>query len=211
MTQHLKHLQRHIPDLLNMDMLDIGCGRGKFMEEVIRGGGYIAGIEMNGIYIEEANVAPITQGVAEDLPFENKQFRFVNISETLEHVDFPEEVLKEAHRVLSRPGYGYLSVPNRYGMFDPHFKLWFLNWIPRRFCNLFIGMMRKHKVYTYNDGYQRLDEMHYYTYGQITHLLNQIGFKYEDIRLKQVKGLKKLLYLMIRPFYFNTFHFLLRK
>jgi ubiquinone/menaquinone biosynthesis C-methylase UbiE len=46
----------------------------------------------------------IRPGVAESLPFEDESVDFVNAYSVLEHVDDPDQVLREAFRVLRRPG-----------------------------------------------------------------------------------------------------------
>jgi SAM-dependent methyltransferase len=46
----------------------------------------------------------IRPGVAESLPFEDESVDFVNAYSVLEHVDDPDLALREAFRVLRRPG-----------------------------------------------------------------------------------------------------------
>ena len=46
----------------------------------------------------------IRPGLAESLPFENESVDFLNAYSVLEHVDDPDQVLREAFRVLRRPG-----------------------------------------------------------------------------------------------------------
>ena len=46
----------------------------------------------------------IRPGVAESLPFEDESVDFVNAYSVLEHVDDPDQVLREVFRVLRRPG-----------------------------------------------------------------------------------------------------------
>lgn len=49
---------------------------------------------------------------SERLPYKDESFDLVLISEVLEHVFFPEKVLREAHRVLKKGGYFILTYPN---------------------------------------------------------------------------------------------------
>ena len=46
----------------------------------------------------------IRGGVAEAMPFEDESIDFVNAYSVLEHVDDPDQVMREAFRVLRRPG-----------------------------------------------------------------------------------------------------------
>lgn len=51
-------------------------------------------------------------GNAEDLPFEDGKFDFILIAEVVEHLENPEKVLSEAHRVLMPNGYLLVTTPN---------------------------------------------------------------------------------------------------
>ncbi len=225
---HLEHLKRLIPGLLNGRLLDLGAGKGKLLLAVAEERGNIVGLEYNPVYIAEAQrklqerglSVEIIEGKAEDLPFADESFDFINMSELVEHVQSPELVLHEALRVLRPGGSIYVSVPNRFGAFDPHFHLWLINWMPRSIVNNVLKLLNKHKDYSPAAGHQRLTEMHYFTFHRFKRLAITIGFEAEDIRLRRLarlsniptlRGILRLLYYPLRFGYFNTFHFLLVK
>ena len=82
-------------------LLDVGCGRGFFLEEVIKLGRYeVAGCDLlekfaisGGVY-HRANV--------EGLPFADKQFDIVTCNHTLEHVIHLERAISELKRVARK-------------------------------------------------------------------------------------------------------------
>lgn len=229
---HLEYLQEWRPDILKGRILDLGSGRGDFLIDVVRNSGNIVGVETSKEYIQishekakEAGVVlEIINGSGENLPFDDNIFEFVNLAEVIEHVREPEQVLKQVYRVLKRGGQAYMSVPNRFGFKDQHFKLYFVNWLPRYLAPRFIGLFGKHKDYVdacqRGIGFQKLNEMHYYTYGGIKKICQNVGFKTTDIREQKIKKLYPsntkylfflVLYKLAKLFYFNSFHLQLIK
>ena len=67
------------------------------------------------------------------LPFADASFDVVLTNHVIEHVgdeDAQRAHLAELGRVLRPQGIGYLAVPNRWMLVEPHFKLAFLSWLP---------------------------------------------------------------------------------
>ncbi len=225
---HLKNLLFYIPDLSSKKVLDVGAGKGKFVIECV-----LAGLDVRGIEYNEANVLiarenakalgvsiDIQTGKAEHLNFGDSTFDFLNYSEVIEHVASPKTLLTEAYRVLKRGGQAYVSAPSRFGWYDPHFHLMFVNWLPRSWSDSFIKLFGSEKKYDLHSGHQRLSEMHYYTFRGFLSLANQVNFKVEDMRLLKIRKLFRntlvrqvasVVYILIRPWYFRTFHFLITK
>lgn len=225
---HFEHLLFYVPDLAKRRILDIGAGRGKFLIEGAERGIKISGIEYNPENVlkakrtagEKGLVIDIAQGEAEHLQFPNDSFDFLNFAEVIEHVRSPEELLDEAYRVLSPSGFAYVSVPSRFCWFDPHFKIAFVNWVPRAWSDTFIRIFGEHKDYSGQSGFQRLSELHYYTYSQFVKFAKKHGFKAKDMRIFKIEKkfpnpafslAAKLIYKLARPWYFRAFHFLLEK
>lgn len=227
---HLENLEQNIPGLIQKKMLDLGSGRGKFLVEVTKRGGDIQGFEKNPEYIEmsheRARAAGVNirveSGVGEQLPFATGEFEFINMAEVLEHVEDPSAVIGEVFRVLSPGGVLYLSAPSRFGLKDPHFHLYGINWVPRAWSHAIIGLFGCHegKEYDGRAGRQRLDEMHYFTRARIFTFLEESGFEVRDTR--EVKIQKMLgggllaragcfAYRGIGELLFDTFHLLATK
>ena len=67
------------------------------------------------------------------LPFADASFDVVLSNHVIEHVgarDAQLAHLNELRRVLSPDGVGYLAVPNRWMVVEPHYGLAFLSWLP---------------------------------------------------------------------------------
>ena len=183
--KHFNNLSVHIKDLSSQKILDLGSGDGNFLIAAAKQGSQAVGLELNDEYIirskklaeQESVDIEVVQGVAEKMPFENNSFDFINISELIEHVQSPEDLLKEVYRVLKPGGQVYISAPNRFSFKDQHFHLYFINWLPRFMSDVFISIFGKHKDYSQKSaGLQSLKEMHYYTYGQINKLAQLFDF-----------------------------------
>jgi ubiquinone/menaquinone biosynthesis C-methylase UbiE len=228
MATHFENLSFYIPDLKNRRILDLGSGRGNFLIEAALAGANATGLEKFDEYIrisqekarERGLSIEIVQGSGEKLPFPNSSFDFVNMCEVIEHVESPRTVLDEVYRVLRPGGKAYVSVPNRFGLKDQHFHLYFVNFLPRSLAPGFISLFGKHKEYTSSAGRQRLDEMHYYTYHRFRELGESVGFAVEDMRVVKIgrrygNGLlghgARVLYKLLRPWYFDSFHILLSR
>ncbi|PZU27455.1 MAG: methyltransferase type 11 [Stenotrophomonas sp.] len=83
----------------------------------------------------------LVQGVK--LPFGDAQFDVVISNHVIEHVGgYRSQLkhLKEIARVLSARGSGYLAVPNRWMLIEPHYALPFLSWLPKRAANRYLAL-----------------------------------------------------------------------
>jgi ubiquinone/menaquinone biosynthesis C-methylase UbiE len=215
---HFEQLLTHVPDLKERRILDIGSGRGGFLLDAAAHGASATGIELYAPYREETVVkarehalsVQVVGGKAEALPFPDASFDFVNMSEVLEHVEDPEVVLNEAYRVLTPGGLLYASIPNRYGLRDPHYHLYFVNWMPRALGEWVLARLGKTKE-SGGNGRQKLTDMHYATFGEAKTLFKDAGFSVKDIREEKViKRFPLVLpfYFLLRTVYFDTFHLL---
>ncbi len=227
MSIHFDNLKKHFPDLSTSTVLDLGSGRGNFLLEAAQEGVCAYGLEKNQEYIritldkaEKLNYkVEVTEGVGEEMPYTDNFFDFINISEVLEHVDNPQKVLQEVYRVLKKDGGAYISVPNRYGVYDPHFHLYGINWMPRKMAHWVIGLLKKHKVYTNDAGKQRIDQMYYDTKRGFTKKAKSAGFTVVDTRWYKVTKVKNPLkrflmmiaYRILSPVLFQTNHFIVHK
>lgn len=84
------------------------------------------------------------------LPFADQAFDVVLSNHVIEHVG--DEVqqrrhLMELHRVLRRGGKGYLAVPNRWMLVEPHYHLPFLSWLPRAWRSPYLRLAGKGRFY----------------------------------------------------------------
>lgn len=88
------------------------------------------------------------QGV--ELPFDAASFDVVISNHVIEHVgDAKAQAhhLAEIRRVMKPGGDGYLAVPNRWMLTEPHYRLMFLSWWPRSWRTPYLRLMRKGEFY----------------------------------------------------------------
>lgn len=84
------------------------------------------------------------------LPFADDSFDVVLSNHVIEHVGEQAEQLvhlSELRRVLAPGGVGYLAVPNRWMLVEPHYRLAFLSWLPRRWRSRYLRLWRKGDFY----------------------------------------------------------------
>jgi SAM-dependent methyltransferase len=75
------------------------------------------------------------------LPFGSATFDVVVTNHVIEHVGESAAQaahLREIHRVTKPEGIVYLAVPNRWMLVEPHYRLPFLSWLPRRWRSPYV-------------------------------------------------------------------------
>jgi len=88
-------------------VLDIGCGSGNHLLILNKMGLDVSGVDASPEMIELAKErlghrCTLKTGVAEDLPFEDNEFDFAVLINTVEFLDNPVEALREAGRVANK-------------------------------------------------------------------------------------------------------------
>lgn len=123
-----------------------------------------------------------------ELPFPGGYFDVVLSNHVIEHVgEIADQArhLAELHRVLAEGGVGYLAVPNRWMLVEPHFGLPFLSWFPLKMAHLYVKVAGKGSNY----------DCRPLTAGQAEALLNDAGFA----AVQQHGEALKLTYELERP------------
>jgi SAM-dependent methyltransferase len=91
-----------------------------------------------------------TQVYDTQLPFPTEAFDVVLTNHVIEHVgDDTAQLahLREIRRVLKPGGVGYLAVPNRWMLVEPHFKLALLSWLPHAWRSPYVRAAGKGEHY----------------------------------------------------------------
>ena len=84
------------------------------------------------------------------LPFADDRFDVVISNHVIEHVGGPElqqEHLAELRRVLAPSGVGYLAVPSRWQLVEPHYRIAFLSWLPERWRTPYLRLRGRGREY----------------------------------------------------------------
>ena len=108
-----------------------------------------------------------------DLPFPDASFDVVITNHVIEHVGDAEAQarhLNEIHRVMKPDGVGYLAVPNRWMLTEPHYRLMFLSWWPHAWRTPYLKLMGKGTFYDCEPLQMR----------QLERMLAAAGFSYRN-------------------------------
>lgn len=115
------------------------------------------------------------------LPYESNSFDVVISNHVIEHVGSKQEQLEhlsEIKRVVKAAGYIYLAVPNRWMLVEPHYKLIFLSWIPRRYRSQYLRWAKGMNFYDC----EPLER------NELDIMLKSTGFHYENICIRALKA-----------------------
>jgi SAM-dependent methyltransferase len=97
------------------------------------------------------------------LPFADGEFDVVLSNHVIEHVGGRGEQarhLGEISRLLAPGGQAYLASPSRWQVVEPHFRLPFLSWIPRRYRDGYVRIAGKGERYDCDPmGHEELEKL----------------------------------------------------
>ena len=129
-------------------------------------------------------------------PFDHETFDVIITNHVIEHVGENEsqlDHLNEIKRLLKKDGIAYLAVPNRWMLIEPHYKLIFLSWLPRKYRSKYLKKMRNIDFYDC----EPLEKK------QLENLFDTVGFSYQNqttqalrILLKDEKDQHRLLHFL---------------
>jgi 2-polyprenyl-3-methyl-5-hydroxy-6-metoxy-1,4-benzoquinol methylase len=219
----LAEIARYAPSN-NARVLDLGAGMGGFAVAMQSAGERIVAFDYNFAYCEIArtrakrydlDLAALV-GAGEALPFASKSFHVVTCWDVLEHVQEPTHLLCEIARVLEDDGIAFMTVINRFALVDPHYHLYFVNYLPRSLGETYIAWRQRTKESALRDK-QKLSEMHYYTYGAFENFAAKFGFRIQDLQRehsrfqKYPQPLGNALYDSWRTFGMGTYRLVLQK
>jgi len=162
-------------DLTKSDVLDIGTGSGHIIHQISQICRSAKSINLKDERVVKKGYEFI-QVDSEKLPFDNESFDIVITNHVIEHTPNQKLHMEEICRVLKKGGLVYLATPNKYAIIEPHFKLPFLSWLPRRIANFYAVLFTRYKWDVYSLSFQ-----------DIVGLAKPI-FQIEDMSLKIIKN-----------------------
>jgi SAM-dependent methyltransferase len=114
------------------------------------------------------------------LPFDAATFDVVLTNHVIEHVGDRAaqlEHLREIRRVMRDDGIGYLAVPNRWMLVEPHYRLAFLSWWPHDWRSAYLKWRRGVAFY----------DVEPLTLSQAERLLREGGFSFENLGVRALR------------------------
>lgn len=127
--------------LAKAQVLDIGTGAGYIAHHVADHVDALTSVDL----VDERK---ITQGYTfvrvqdETMPFASETFDVVVSNHVIEHVNDQQRHISEVLRVLRPGGLAYLATPNRNWLIDPHYRLPFINWMPRTAATAYLKLLK---------------------------------------------------------------------
>lgn len=177
-------------------LLDVGCGLGGYVVALCRAGYKAEGIDFNPDYVaiaqQRANLYGLPtlfrQGMIESLPYASHAFGLVHCHDVLEHCQDPQQGLSELARVLQEDGHCLVTFINRLAWRDPHYRVWGVNWLPRKWGAWLTHTFAMYDISSSKDK-QLLSEMTYYTYWGALKAVKKAGFRrIENVRRKKAEA-----------------------
>ncbi len=143
---------RGTEDLTGCVVLDIGCSLGWLVSAAAEQGATAVGVDIDvpGLSraAQERDAGPVFMCAdGEELPLPSASVDLVVFNHIYEHVVDPDAVLAEIRRVLRPDGLVYLGLANRLGIVEPHYKLPFLSWLPRRVADRYVAASGRAPAY----------------------------------------------------------------
>lgn len=193
---------QRVGEVKNKKILDVGFGSGGIVVAFSLAGGVLSGVEVDTELGEIAKKNLLANKVTADLqiydgenfPFPDSFFDHVVSFSVLEHVSFPDKVIKEMLRVLKPGGRILLTLPNKYYPKETHSLVYFVSYMPRSLANLYLKLLKRSPL--------EHDNLHFYSYFDIIGFLNKSKYKYELVYkdIEQISGFKKFLVMFLKKF-----------
>jgi SAM-dependent methyltransferase len=99
-------------------MLDVGCGSGWFMSTMRDRGWQVQGVEPNAAaaaFGRTEKGLDIHAGSLLDAAFPDRSFDYIRLNHSFEHMNNPNRIIEELHRILADDGKLMIGVPDRSG------------------------------------------------------------------------------------------------
>lgn len=156
-------------------ILDIGTGSGVIAHEIGKISKNVYSVDIRDERVLKSNFK-FKKIKNEKLPFNGSEFDIVLSNHVMAHVKNQEMHLKEISRVLKSGGVAYLSMLNKLCLIEPNFNLPFLSWLPKKFADIYVKLVRKGKHYdvsplTYHNFIKKVSK----------------DFAYDDVTIELVK------------------------
>lgn len=146
----------YLGNLSKLSCLDLGCSIGYITEVLAKHFKKAIGVDVDGnaISIAKKNIkkSNISFYISHErkLDFLDETFDVIVFNQIYEHVKDPKVIFSEIKRILKKGGVCFFGARNKYGIFDGHYKLPFISWLPRKLANFYLRVFTPKKHYDIN-------------------------------------------------------------
>ena len=215
-------IKDHLHELKDLNLLDIGCSTGIMTNEYSKYFSKTIGIDIDKEAINYAlknfNNQKITffQASYDDERITKQRFDVITCSHIYEHVSDSKDLLDTIYNILEPGGVCYFVGGNRFKIIEPHFKLPFLSFLPKKVARLYLKLTKKE-----GDYYQKhlslfnlknlVQKFKIYDY-TIEIISNPTKYSSDDL-IKEGSFKQKIYILIAKIFYFlvPTYIWILKK
>ncbi len=114
-AEELQLNNMYLGDLPPGKLLEIGCGSGKFLNQMQLAGWEVEGLDFDSKAVEYARTKykiNVQVGTLVSIGYKDNSFDAITINHVIEHVPRPIEMLEECYRILKPDGYLIAVTPN---------------------------------------------------------------------------------------------------
>lgn len=158
---------------------DLGAGTGIIRRELEAvSGNPIFGLEIDASFMVERE--RMVRGDVTRIPFAGESLDFALLNHLYEHVTDAGLLFRETYRVLRPGGVAYVTAGNRLSVVEPHYRLPFLSWLPRRTASAYLRLSGRGESY---------EDVRFLTYRPLTRLMREAGFLVHDVTERAIDEL----------------------
>lgn len=159
----LEVCKRHInKPLKSISVLDAGSGRGEYAAEIAKHVKNVVGVEPQANAFDDAKSRhkriknlKFYKSLIEDFKTTEKFDLIISLT-VFEHMPDQKKSFKRMLELLKNDGIIYLTAPNKYWVFEQHYGLPFLSWLPLPLANFYLRLTKNvdsYKDCSYSLGY----------------------------------------------------------
>lgn len=185
---------RHLMPKQDGKLLEIGSGFGSLVAYALNWEGVCAfGIEPDQTRVQlchallkelELPSDHIVRSVGEAIPLPSNSVDLICSFTVLEHVQNPQNVLKESLRVLKPGGFLYFSFPNYGSWWEGHYAILWLPNIPKWFAKIYVRLLGRNPEF--------IDHLQLINYRKLQKWIRELGNEIEVIGYGQRTWEKRL-------------------
>ena len=149
-------LKDYLNDISSISLLDIGSSTGIMTNEYAKHCKDVTGVDLASTAVQYSTnqykrenlkfiCAPI-----EEIDFPDSSYDVITCSQIYEHVPSDKKLMEEILRLLKPGGVCYFAAGNRFKIIEPHYKLPFLSFLPKKAANLYIKIFTNQDLYYEN-------------------------------------------------------------